>query len=185
MLRRNRCDQTVYIYQSNNGSCDMGQDKVCSSNPWSFSAGTKGNKIEYISDGIGSSIKIALDTTFGKILQVEYNDAPDALYWDLSNLDGKGPSVTGTPFADKNVELSPSGAGVGTGTCVPVKCAANQICTDAYQQPNDPNTKVSSALQIFPVFDPRMILTTTSSPAQLPPDRSYLICAYQHLPLDL
>ena len=64
------------------------------------------------------------------------------LFWDLSNLDGAGSSVTGTPFASDNVKISPSGTGVGTGTCNVIKCTANQICADAYQHPDDTATKV-------------------------------------------
>jgi hypothetical protein len=67
------------------------------------------------------------------------------LFWDLSDLDGAGAGVTGTPFAADNVRVSPSGAGLGTGTCNVIKCAANAICQDAYQHPDDTATKVSAS----------------------------------------
>jgi hypothetical protein len=68
--------------------------------------------------------------------------AAQQLYWDLSNLDGDGPGKPGSPFWSDNVISSPSGSGVGKGTCEPIKCKANQVCTEAYQHPDDTATRV-------------------------------------------
>ena len=64
-----------------------------------------------------------------------------SLYWDLSNLDGVSAGLVGSPFASDNVKTSPVGTGAGSGTCETINCAANQICTDAYQLPADSKTR--------------------------------------------
>jgi Bys1 family protein len=110
-------------------------------------AGQKGAAIPWIKNGQGTSVKIAKDSSFGKILQVEYTFTGPTLFWDLSNLDGSGASITGTPFAGDNVKISPSGAGVGSGTCKAIKCTADKTCADAYQHPDDTATKVSFLLR--------------------------------------
>jgi hypothetical protein len=89
----------------------------------------------------GSSIKIAKDQSFGKILQFEYTVATDAFYWDLSDLDGAAASVTGSPFADQNVKVSPTGNGSGQNSCTQLKCPANQVCAGAYQKWDDNDTR--------------------------------------------
>jgi hypothetical protein len=63
------------------------------------------------------------------------------LYWDLSNLDGAGAGLVGTPFAADNVKVSPTGNGAGAGTCLQIRCKANTVCLDAYQTPDDPKTR--------------------------------------------
>lgn len=60
---------------------------------------------------------------------------------DLSDLDGRGPGLVGTPFRNDNVKISPTGPGSGQGTCVKIRCAAGKVCLDSYQHPDDPNTK--------------------------------------------
>ncbi len=64
-------------------------------------------------------------------------------YWDLSDLDGRGADLVGTPFANDNVKISPVGNGTGTGNCVPITCPAGQICVDAYLLPEETKTRVS------------------------------------------
>jgi hypothetical protein len=151
MLTICRCSQPVYIYQSNDGGCDKGPNGICQGQPgaapYTLPPGTQGQSIAWINNGQGTSVKVAKDPSFGQILQVEYTFTGPTLFWDLSNLDGAGASVTGTPFAADNVKISPSGAGLGTGTCNVIKCTANQVCADAYQHPDDTATKVSYLLQ--------------------------------------
>jgi hypothetical protein len=40
--------------------------------------------------------------------------------------------------------ITPVGEGTGVGTCVTLGCPAGQICLDAYQQPDDSDTRVST-----------------------------------------
>jgi hypothetical protein len=89
----------------------------------------------------GTVVKIAREPTWqAPILQYEYTLAEN-LWWDLSNIDGDGPSRTGSPFYWENVKLSPTGAGEGQGKCVKIRCRAGQVCQDAYQHPLDEATK--------------------------------------------
>lgn len=149
LLINNWCGVGVKIVQSHNAGCDFGTDGRCiseGSQPWTISPGT-GQSIlglDYITDGIGTSVKISKDDVADGILQFEYNVVQGeygGLYWDLSDLDGSGGGLVGTPFRDQNVKVSPTGNGSGTGTCVTIRCEANKTCYDSYQHPDDPNTK--------------------------------------------
>ena len=151
----------MYIYQSNAGGCNKGANGICQgaagAEPWTLNPGQQGLTIPWINNGQGTSIKIAKDSSFGQILQFEYCVTGPTLFWDLSNLDGAGASVTGTPFASDNIKISPSGTGVGTGTCNVIKCTANQICADAYQHPDDTATKVRFMSSLFFPLDFRIL----------------------------
>lgn len=115
----------------------------------SLKHGGKAEVFHWIKNGQGTSIKIARDDQFAEILQFEYTKPKDVggksqvLYWDLSNIDGESPGVAGSPFFKDNVKVSPTGPGLGEGTCHVIKCKANEICKDAYQRPNDEATLVS------------------------------------------
>jgi hypothetical protein len=102
--------------------------------------------LDWIANGDGTSVKISKTSDFGSgILQFEYTMSSDGLYWDLSDLDGAGSGLVGTPFANDNVKVSPTGDGEGSGTCVKIRCAAGTVCTDAYQNPDDNNTRFCPA----------------------------------------
>jgi hypothetical protein len=70
------------------------------------------------------------------------------MFWDLSDLDGNGAALVGTPFVGDNVMITPVGEGTGVGTCVTLGCPAGQICLDAYQHPDDSDTRVSTLLSL-------------------------------------
>jgi hypothetical protein len=70
-----------------------------------------------------------------------------AMFWDLSDLDGNGANMVGTPFTADNVKATPVGPGSGVGTCLTLSCAANDVCLAAYQQPDDVDTKVSIPIE--------------------------------------
>ncbi|KAK3937133.1 hypothetical protein QBC46DRAFT_417090 [Diplogelasinospora grovesii] len=148
----NWCSETVYIYQSNNGLCDSGPNAICSGSPGAApyvipaGSGQSSSVIDlgWIKNGHGTAVKMSKgDASFRSgILQYEYTWAPgDGLYWDLSDLDGSGPGLVGTPFAHDNVKIGPTGAGEGQGTCVKIRCAAGQLCRNAYQTPDDSDTR--------------------------------------------
>ncbi|KFH48422.1 hypothetical protein ACRE_006710 [Hapsidospora chrysogenum ATCC 11550] len=150
LMINNWCGNSVSIVKSHAASCDFGQDGKCISDggrPWVIPPGS-GNSIlglDYIADGVGASVKIAKDGGPAGVLQFEYNVVNGGnyggLYWDLSDLDGSGPGLVGTPFFHDNVKVTPTGKGSGTGTCVIIRCTAGQVCLDSYQHPDDPNTK--------------------------------------------
>jgi hypothetical protein len=98
-----------------------------------------------IGGGDGTSIKIGTSETFeGGILQFEYAQPADGIYWDLSDLDG-------TPFRDSGLTVTPSGTGEttaqveartirardGDGSCAPISCPAGEVCEEAFQTPTD------------------------------------------------
>lgn len=149
LMINNWCDVGISIVQSHAASCDFGTDGLCisdGSTPWMLASGT-GQSIlglEYIADGVGTSVKISKDGVPDGVLQYEYNVVGGeygGVYWDLSDLDGSGNGLVGTPFRNDNVKVTPTGSGTGTGTCVAIRCAAGSVCLDSYQHPDDPNTK--------------------------------------------
>lgn len=148
-----RCSQDVFIYISNNGGCDAGTNGACSTDanasPWHIKAGNGAGStlaFPWNTNGFGTSIKIAKTSdwkTTPSILQFEYTWTTgqfSGLYWDLSDLDGAGSGLVGTPFMQDNVKISPTGTGSGSGTCVKVVCPAGIVCKDAYNTPDQEAT---------------------------------------------
>ncbi|CAH0057483.1 unnamed protein product [Clonostachys solani] len=141
----NYCDVEVSVVSSHNGGCDSGSDGACvtaGSTPWTIQKGGIAT-LDWIANGDGTSLKLSKKGVTG-VLQFEYAMATGTyggLYFDLSDLDGKGNGLVGTPFFNDNVKVSPTGKGVGTGTCVQIRCYAGQTCIDSYQHPDDANTK--------------------------------------------
>jgi hypothetical protein len=95
----------------------------------------------WIEDGLGTSMKIAVDGNFDSILQFEYTWS-DGIHWDLSLLNGGADGTEGTPFEDYNVSVGPSVQ--GTGTCTFVGCIETYPCHGAYTGPYDDDTRVSA-----------------------------------------
>ena len=116
----------------------MGSNGKCGSAPWTIKKGAT-QEIKYITDGAGTSVKISKKGVSG-ILQFEYT-VSNGLWWDLSDLDGDGPGLVGTPFGKDNVKVTPTGNGAGSGTCLKIRCKANTVCLDSYQHPDDKNTR--------------------------------------------
>ncbi|KAH8882674.1 hypothetical protein GQ53DRAFT_772320 [Thozetella sp. PMI_491] len=143
----NWCNVPVYIRQANPGvggaghwNCDAGPDGVCGHyaqiNPGQIL------NLPWIANGQGTSVKVSKnDPGFNSgIIQLEYTKN-DALWWDLSNLDGRGPGLVGTPFGNDNVKVTPTGNGHAAGTCTLIRCYAGTLCRDAYQTPTDSATR--------------------------------------------
>jgi hypothetical protein len=93
----------VYIWQSP-GTCNQGPNGICDYNggtPWKINAGNGQSSVLNLGwfNNVGTSVKISKDAAFDAgILQFEYTLASDGLYWDLSDLDGAGGGLVGTPF---------------------------------------------------------------------------------------
>jgi len=151
-----RCGKPVYIWQSNNGSCDFGPAHETLQHdafgtpfcpiaiPWAVAPGQT-QSLDWISNKYGTSVKISYSPIDNNgILQYEYTAGGDTFYWDVSNLDGLGANLVGTPFANDNVKITPVPGQVGNPDCQEITCAAGQTCLDAYQHPWDPKTKVSN-----------------------------------------
>jgi hypothetical protein len=101
------------------------------------------------------------DNGLGKIgiLQFEYKLAPaspptpQVLYWDLSDLDGVGGGLVGSPFHNENVKATPYNNGTGLNGCHQIRCPQGKLCRAAYDTPNDVDTRVS----LFFLSSPTML----------------------------
>jgi len=83
------------------------------------------------------------------ILQFEYTPyTQDGFFYDLSDIDGSGPGLSGSIFANDNVLITPNpqnwgfnltgkAAPAAGGNCKQVNCQAGLTCADAYQHPSD------------------------------------------------
>jgi hypothetical protein len=150
------CSEDVFIYQSTNGGCNYGWTSygTCSTNPGAcFGSSSECNGLPwiltpqqtyympFIRDGLGTSMKIAKNDDFSRILQFEYT-VSDNIYWDISLLNGGASGTSGTPFESLSMgPINDSG-----GTCAWVGCIGNAPCKDAYNTPNDASTRVSTKL---------------------------------------
>ena len=149
------CTYPVYIWQSLDGGCDGGPvacTPVQNTNPWAVEAGSTWS--HSWTNG-ATSLKIGTttpsDNGLGKIgiLQFEYKLAPaspptpQVLYWDLSDLDGVGGGLVGSPFHNENVKATPYNNGTGLNGCHQIRCPQGKLCRAAYDTPNDVDTRVS------------------------------------------
>ncbi|TVY14547.1 Secreted thaumatin-like protein cetA [Lachnellula arida] len=143
----NWCSKDVQAWQSHNGGCNAGPNGICSGHsgaaPFDIPANHHSIGIPLISDGEGSSIKMTFSNgDSSNPLQYEYTIAGGNLFWDLSAINSPGPS---DPFYKEDVKVTPTGKGVGTGTCTALKCPANQVCADAYNAPEEVKTRACPA----------------------------------------
>ena len=147
------CKDSIFVKESNkviNGdaskpeqNCDMGPNKKgCPSDPWTINGGDRITIDMFKSDS--TSVKFSRDNDWQnpKVTQFEYTQN-DKFWFDISDIDGKGKGITGSPFFDENVMAWTDGDRTGSNTCIPIKCEKNKICQDAYQFPDDKKTHVS------------------------------------------
>jgi hypothetical protein len=151
------CNSPIYVKENNAVfnvndpfRCDMGPNKgpcpqdATQSEPWTIEGGSSTTIDMYKSDG--TSVKISREKSWGtvpKVTQFEYTQTPDTFFWDISDLDGQGNNRVGSPFYDQNVMAYTNGDPGNSKSCIPVKCAKNEICKDAYQFPDQKATHVS------------------------------------------
>ncbi|CAG8890984.1 unnamed protein product [Penicillium egyptiacum] len=84
------------------------------------------------SNGGGISIKISTSESKDSVLQFEYTQDGDTLFWDMSSIDLDETS----DFVKSGFTVEPSDS-----SCKSVSCAAGDVnCKDAYQLPDDVNT---------------------------------------------
>ncbi|CDM27760.1 hypothetical protein DTO013E5_8799 [Penicillium roqueforti] len=84
------------------------------------------------SNGGGISIKLSTSETKDSVLQFEYTQNGDTLFWDMSSIDLDASS----DFVKAGFTVVPSDS-----SCKTVSCAAGDAdCKDAYQLPDDVNT---------------------------------------------
>ncbi|KAJ5695014.1 hypothetical protein N7455_002083 [Penicillium solitum] len=83
-------------------------------------------------NGGGISIKLALDPEQNDVLQFEYTEAGDTIFWDMSCIDMQAGN---NKFTDFGFSVIPSDE---TSTCPTAICTAGDTaCSAAYLQPTD------------------------------------------------
>lgn len=147
LMVTNWCQNDVTAWQSSSGGCNHGPNGICfdqpGAAPFTIPGGRNTLAFPLIADGQGTSIKISNGNNPG-VLQYEYT-VSDTLFWDISDIDGAGAASAGSPFFNQNVKVTPTGNGVGQGTCTQLKCPAGQICADAYNAPDETKTRACPA----------------------------------------
>ncbi|CAI7652818.1 unnamed protein product [Penicillium crustosum] len=114
----NNLDTNVYLWTT---SSDSGSMKTLSTGDWVTN-----------SNGGGISIKMSTSESEDSVLQFEYTQDGDTLYWDMSSIDLDSTSE----FVKSGFTVVPSDS-----SCKTVSCAAGDAdCSDAYQLPDDVNT---------------------------------------------
>lgn len=141
LIINNYCDKDVSIRTSKGSECERGKGGCLwqGHKPWKLKGGGK-SVWRHSWTGEAVSVKISKQGKDG-ILQFEYTHEAEGLWWNISDLDGEGPGLIGTPFRHDRVGVTPSGAGSGVGTCVKIRCKRDEVCLDSYQHPDDPKTK--------------------------------------------
>ncbi|KAK0390633.1 hypothetical protein NLU13_0137 [Sarocladium strictum] len=135
LVVNNHCRKDVTVVLSQNGGCDKGPDGCTrdGSEPWKLGGNKKKSVWRHAWQGDAVSVKIGKKGKDG-ILQYEYSHNGAGLWWNLSDLDGKGPGLVGTPFRSDRVGITPSGEGSGQGNCVKIRCKPDE-------NPDDPKTR--------------------------------------------
>ncbi|PLB53068.1 hypothetical protein P170DRAFT_434790 [Aspergillus steynii IBT 23096] len=119
----NNLDSTVYAWSVS--------DRVSHMHTLSAGGGSYQESWQSNDNGGGISIKLSLSEDQSDVLQFEYTQSGDTIFWDMSCIDmGSGSSFTKYGFA---VQPSQSGD-----NCPSVNCGAgDESCAEAYLQPKD------------------------------------------------
>ncbi|KAJ5625667.1 hypothetical protein N7510_001976 [Penicillium lagena] len=124
----NNMDSTVYLWSTSNTGGSM---QTLPSGGGTYSEDWQTN-----SDGGGISIKMSTSQSEDSVLQFEYTQNGDTLYWDLSsiNLDSS------SDFVSQGFQAIPSDSSCNSATCA----AGDSSCAQAYQHPDDVDTNSCS-----------------------------------------
>lgn len=120
----NNMDADVYLWTT---SSDSGSMKTISSGGGDYSEGWTTN-----SNGGGISIKMSTSEAKDSVLQFEYTQDGDTLFWDMSSIDLDSSS----DFIKSGFTAQPSDSSCRSSTCA----AGDANCSEAYQKPDDVNT---------------------------------------------
>ncbi|EAL92612.1 hypothetical protein KXW98_003643 [Aspergillus fumigatus] len=119
----NNLSQTVYAWSVADSVSDM---HTLSADGGSYSEDWRTN-----SNGGGVSIKLSTKPDQSDVLQFEYTQSGDTIYWDMSCID----MGTDSEFSKFGFTVEPSQSG---GDCPSVNCkAGDTACAEAYLQPKD------------------------------------------------
>ncbi|KAF9885352.1 hypothetical protein FE257_012969 [Aspergillus nanangensis] len=93
------------------------------------------------SNGGGISIKLSTDPVQSDVLQFEYTEAGDTIFWDMSAVDLSLESI----FTDRGFFVTPSDP-----ICPAVTCqAGDKACSEAYLQPFDDHATHGCPINTF------------------------------------
>ncbi|CAG7917617.1 unnamed protein product [Penicillium olsonii] len=120
----NNMGSDVYLWTT---TSDAGSMKTLSSGGGDYTEGWTTN-----SNGGGISIKMSTSKDKDSVLQFEYTQHDDTLYWDMSSIDLDSSSE----FIKSGFTAEPSDSSCRSSTCA----AGDADCSEAYQKPDDVNT---------------------------------------------
>ncbi|KAF7716062.1 Uncharacterized protein PECH_008706 [Penicillium ucsense] len=129
----NNLNQTVYLWSISNTGGDM--------QTLPASGGTYTEKWRINSDGGGISIKMATTTSLSSVLQFEYTKGDDTLWWDLSSIN----LASDSPFISSGFQVTTDDSSCSSATCH----AGDVGCKEAYQKPDDVDTRSCSSSAAF------------------------------------
>ncbi|KAF7121604.1 hypothetical protein CNMCM5793_009074 [Aspergillus hiratsukae] len=119
----NNLSQTVYAWSVADSVSDM---HTLSAGGGSYSEQWRTN-----GNGGGVSIKLSTKPDQSDVLQFEYTQAGDTIFWDMSCID----MAANSEFTKYGFTVTPSQSG---GNCPSVNCkAGDAACAEAYLQPKD------------------------------------------------
>lgn len=119
----NNLEHDVYAWSVTDRAGDM---KTLSAGGGSYSEPFQTN-----SNGGGVSIKLSTQPDQTDVLQFEYTEGGDTIFWDMSCID----MGSNSKFTDYGFTVEPSATGAN---CPSVNChAGDKSCADAYLQPKD------------------------------------------------
>ncbi|KAJ5735200.1 uncharacterized protein N7483_000325 [Penicillium malachiteum] len=126
VLITNNLNKDVYAWSVSN---DVGPMQTLTANGGTYSEAWKTNP-----NGGGISIKLSTDQNQTSVLQFEYTQATDTIYWDLSCIDMESSSE----FTEYGFSVLPSDDGSNASSCPSAVCkAGDNACSAAYLQPTD------------------------------------------------
>ncbi|KAL5365799.1 hypothetical protein BJX96DRAFT_159774 [Aspergillus floccosus] len=124
----NNMGSTVYLWTTSATSGDM--------QTLTSGGGTYSEKWATNSNGGGISIKMSTSESQDSVLQFEYTEDGDKLYWDLSSINLDSDSE----FVKSGFSVTPSDSSCSAASCA----AGDSNCADSYQHPDDTNTNSCS-----------------------------------------
>lgn len=124
----NNMGSTVYLWTTSETSGDM---QTLTSGGGTYSENWATN-----SNGGGISIKMSTSQNQDSVLQFEYTEDGDNLYWDLSSINLDSDSE----FVKSGFSVTPSDSSCSAASCA----AGDSNCADSYQHPDDTNTNSCS-----------------------------------------
>ncbi|KAJ5924308.1 hypothetical protein N7466_008495 [Penicillium verhagenii] len=124
----NNLDTNVYLWSTSSTSGGM--------QTLNSGGGTYSEEWQTNPDGGGISIKLSTTDNEDSVLQFEYTEEGETLYWDLSSINLESDS----DFITSGFSVVPSDSSCTTATCA----AGDTNCAASYQHPDDTDTNSCS-----------------------------------------